>query len=270
MNRWLVSAAHKSSGKTTVAIGLAAALRERGLLVQPFKKGPDYIDPMWLALAAGRACRNLDPHIAGWDETEAAFRHHAAAADACVVEGNHGLHDGMSADGSDSNAALACRLGLPVILVLDTRGTARGIAPLVLGYQSFEPRLKFAGVLLNRVGGSRHEAKLRQALERYTDIPVLGAIGEDPRLAIAERHLGLIPSSEAGAAAQLVRTLAGAIAQGVDLGRLLLPAPGRSAEDAARLSAGCVEFDRTRDAAARRAVAFRCRLCSPGQVNARD
>ena len=230
MNRWLVSAAHKSSGKTTVAIGLAAALRARGLAVQPFKKGPDYIDPMWLSLAAGRACRNLDPHIAGWDETQAAFRRHAADADACLVEGNHGLHDGMAGDGSDSNAALGWRLGLPVILVLDTRGTARGIAPLVLGFQSFDARLKFAGVVLNRVGGSRHETKLRQALERYTDVPVLGAIGEDPRLAIAERHLGLVPSNEAAAAAQLVRALGDAVAQGVDLGRLLEPAgAGRAA-----------------------------------------
>ncbi|RPH59241.1 MAG: cobyrinic acid a,c-diamide synthase, partial [Burkholderiales bacterium] len=177
MSRWLVSAAHRSSGKTTLAIGLCAALRRRGLAVQPFKKGPDYIDPMWLTLAAGRTCRNLDPHLSGWDEIEAAFLRHAGRADASLVEGNLGLHDGMANDGSDSNAALACRLGLPVVLVLDTRGTARGIAPLVLGYQAFEPRLRIAGVILNRVGGARHEARLRQALERYTDVPVLGAIG---------------------------------------------------------------------------------------------
>jgi len=221
VNRWLIGAAHKSSGKTTVAIGLAAALRERGLRVQPFKKGPDYIDPMWLGLAAGRPCRNLDPHVAGWDAVEQAFRRHATAADAVLVEGNHGLHDGMSADGSDSNAALGVRLGLPVILVLDTRGTARGVAPLVLGYQAFEPRLGFAGVLLNRVGGARHESKMRQALERYTDLPVLGAIGEDPALAIAERHLGLVPSNEAEAAEAFVRRLGETVAQGVDLDRLL-------------------------------------------------
>jgi len=221
VSRWLVSAAHKSSGKTTVSIGLCAALSRRGLVVQPFKKGPDYIDPMWLGLAAGRACRNLDPHIAGWDEVQAAFLRASAGTTACVVEGNHGLHDGISADGSDSNAALAVRLGLPVILVLDTRGTARGIAPLVLGYQAFEPRLKIAGVVLNRVGGSRHEGKLRQALERYTDVPVIGALGEDPRLTIAERHLGLTPSNETGAAAELIDTLGDAIARGVDIDRLI-------------------------------------------------
>lgn len=221
MSRWLVSAAHRSSGKTTICIGLCAALRRRGLSVQPFKKGPDYIDPMWLTLAAGRACRNLDPHLAGLDEIEATFRGHADHADASLVEGNLGLHDGMAADGSDSNAALACRLGLPVVLVLDARGTSRGIAPLVLGYQAFDPRVRIAGVILNRVGGKRHEARLREALGRYTDVPVLGAIGEDPRLAIAERHLGLVPGNEARDAARTVETLADAIGASVDLDALL-------------------------------------------------
>ncbi|MFO1299959.1 MAG: cobyrinate a,c-diamide synthase [Burkholderiaceae bacterium] len=229
MSRWLVSAAHRSSGKTTVSIGLCLALRRRGLSVQPFKKGPDYIDPMWLTLAAGRGCRNLDPHLAGWEELEASFLRQAAAADVGLVEGNLGLHDGMAADGSDSNAAVAGRLGLPVVLVLDARGTSRGIAPLVLGYQSFEPRVRIAGVILNRVGGSRHEARLRDALERYTDVPVLGALGENPRLAIVERHLGLVPSNEAGEAQRVVETLADAVAGGVDLDALLGATAGEPA-----------------------------------------
>lgn len=236
MSRWLVSAAHRSSGKTTVSIGLCLALRRRGLSVQPFKKGPDYIDPMWLTLAAGRACRNLDPHLAGWDELEATFLRHAVGADASLVEGNLGLHDGMAADGSDSNAALAGRLGLPVVLVLDARGTSRGIAPLVLGYQAFDPRVRIEGVILNRVGGSRHEARLREALERYTDVPVLGALGENPRLAIVERHLGLVPSNEAGEAHQVVETLADAVAGGVDLDRLLGATAGGPAPIAAAAS----------------------------------
>lgn len=237
MSRWLVSAAHRSSGKTTVSIGLCLALRRRGLSVQPFKKGPDYIDPMWLTLAAGRACRNLDPHLAGWDELEASFLRHAAGADVGLVEGNLGLHDGMAADGSDSNAAVASRLGLPVVLVLDARGTSRGIAPLVLGYQAFEPHVRIAGVILNRVGGSRHEARLRDALERYTDVPVLGALGENPRLAIVERHLGLVPSNEAGQAQRVVETLADAVAGGVDLDALLGATAAQPALDTASPSA---------------------------------
>lgn len=237
MSRWLVSAAHRSSGKTTVSIGLCLALRRRGLSVQPFKKGPDYIDPMWLTLAAGRACRNLDPHLAGWDELEASFLRHAAGADVGLVEGNLGLHDGMAADGSDSNAAVASRLGLPVVLVLDARGTSRGIAPLVLGYQAFEPHVRIAGVILNRVGGSRHEARLRDALERYTDVPVLGALGENPRLAIVERHLGLVPSNEAGQAQRVVETLADAVAGGVDLDALLGATAAQPAPDTVSPSA---------------------------------
>src|SRR5690606_7274993 len=231
MSRWLVSAAHRSSGKTTVSIGLCAALRRRGLKVQPFKKGPDYIDPMWLGLAAGRPCRNLDPYLSDPDELEASFMRHAARADASLVEGNLGLHDGMAADGSDSNAALARRLGLPVVLVLDTRGTARGIAPLVLGYQAFDPGLRIAGVVLNRVGGTRHGSRLRDAIERYTGVRVLGAIAEDPRLAIVERHLGLVPSNEADEATRVVATIADAVSAGVDVDALLAAVAPRGADD---------------------------------------
>ena len=115
--RLLVSAAHKSSGKTTVSVGLCAALRAQGLAVQPFKKGPDYIDPMWLAQAAGRDCFNLDPYLSSRDEITATFARHAAAADISLVEGNKGLYDGLALDGSNSNAALAQLLGLPVVLV---------------------------------------------------------------------------------------------------------------------------------------------------------
>jgi cobyrinic acid a,c-diamide synthase len=219
--RFLVSAAHKSSGKTTVSIGLAAALARRGLVVQPFKKGPDYIDPMWLSKAAGRACRNIDPYLSGRDEIIAAFARHGRGADVCVVEGNKGLHDGMSIDGRDSSAAIARMLALPVVLVLDTRGMTRGIAPLVLGQQAFDREIDIAGVILNRVAGPRHESKLRAAVEHCTDVPVLGALGEDPRLAIVERHLGLMPSSETDDASSIVAAIAAAVEAGVDVDRLL-------------------------------------------------
>jgi cobyrinic acid a,c-diamide synthase len=172
----LIAAAHKSSGKTTLTLGLAAALRARGIVVQAFKKGPDYIDPMWLARASGRPCFNLDPHLMAAPEIETLFVREAADADLALVEGNHGLFDGMALDGSDCNAALAKQLHAPVLLVLDVRGTTRGIVPLLRGHAAFDPALRIGGVLLNRVGGARHEARLREVLAHYCpDIPVLGA-----------------------------------------------------------------------------------------------
>lgn len=231
----LISAAHKSSGKTTVTLGLAAALRARGATVQPFKKGPDYIDPMWLALAAGRPCLNLDPMLMAADEIESTLHRHAAGADLCLVEGNKGLHDGLALDGSNSNAALAKQLDLPVVLVLDARGMTRGIAPLILGYQAFDRDVRIAGVVLNRLGGSRHESKLRAVIEHYTDVPVLGAVQQDAQLELVERHLGLMPDREVGDAQARVQAIGRRIAEQVDLARLrslaapLAPAPARAA-----------------------------------------
>ncbi len=221
MNRLLISAAHKSSGKTTLSIGLGAALRARGLAVQPFKKGPDYIDPMWLALATGRPCHNLDFFLMGADEIRTTFARYGHGADLCLIEGNKGLYDGLDLNGSNSNAALARLLQAPVVLVLDARGMTRGIAPLILGYQAFEPDVNIAGVILNRLGGSRHESKLRAVIEHYTDVPVLGAVHHDEELAILERHLGLTPSNEASAAQAQIDRIAATVAAGVDLDRLL-------------------------------------------------
>ncbi|HRH06704.1 MAG TPA: cobyrinic acid a,c-diamide synthase, partial [Burkholderiaceae bacterium] len=106
MSRLLISAAHKSSGKTTITVGICAALTQRGLRVQPFKKGPDYIDPMWLAQASGRACFNLDPYLMSHAQIKAIFATHSHHANISIVEGNKGLYDGLALDGSNSNAAL--------------------------------------------------------------------------------------------------------------------------------------------------------------------
>ncbi len=221
MNRLLISAAHKSSGKTTLCVGLCAALRARGLVVQPFKKGPDFIDPMWLSLAAGRDCHNLDFYLMGRDEILGTFAARSRGADISLIEGNKGLYDGLSLDGSNSNAALATLLETPVALVIDARGMTRGIAPLILGYHAFDPQIRIAGVILNQLGGSRHEAKLRAVIEHYTDVPVLGAVHRDDRFAIVERHLGLMPSNEADAAREKIDTIAALVAASVDLDRLL-------------------------------------------------
>jgi cobyrinic acid a,c-diamide synthase len=217
MDRLLFSAPHKSSGKTTVSVGVCAALAAAGVRVQPYKKGPDYIDPMWLARAAGRPCYNLDPYLMDDAALVRCFRQGLDGAQLALVEGNMGLHDGMALDGSNSNAALARRLGLPVVLVVDARGMTRGIAPLVLGFQAFEPTIRIAGVILNRVGGSRHEGKLRAALEEYTDVPVLGAVAEDPRLALEERHLGLVACPELKDADARVQRIGRILAAQVDL-----------------------------------------------------
>jgi cobyrinic acid a,c-diamide synthase len=221
MDRLLVSAAHKSSGKTTLSVGLAAAITASGLRVQPFKKGPDYIDPMWLAAATGRDCYNLDPHLSEPAALLQCLRQAGQGADLALVEGNKGLHDGLALDGSNSNAALARLLGLPVLLVLDARGMTRGVAPLILGHQAFDRAVHIGGVVFNRVGGPRHEAKLRAVVEHYTDVPVLGAVAEDDRLALAERHLGLMPCAEVDDAAARVRAIGRIVGAQVDLPRIL-------------------------------------------------
>jgi cobyrinic acid a,c-diamide synthase len=156
-------------------------------------------------------------------EIDELFMAKMQGADIGLIEGNKGLYDGLALDGSNSNAALSKLLDLPVFLVIDARGMTRGIAPLILGYQAFDKDINIAGVILNNLGGKRHESKLRQVIEHYTDVPVIGAIQHDERLSIVERHLGLMPSNES-------------IAEQVDLDRLLalslkepLPAP-RTAE----------------------------------------
>ena len=229
MQHLFVSALHKSSGKTIVSVGLCAALRARGLGVQPFKKGPDFIDPLWLSAAAGRDCHNLDFHTMTREEVFGTFARHASRADIAVIEGTKGLYDGVSLDGSDSNAALAGILDSPVVLVIDTRGITRGVAPMVLGFQAFAEDVRIGGVILNQVGGARHEAKLRAALESYTDAEVLGAVGKSPDLCIEERHIGLVPATEHGGAERVVERIGDAIADQVDLDRVLAlagaPAP---------------------------------------------
>ncbi|MFZ0254827.1 MAG: cobyrinate a,c-diamide synthase [Gammaproteobacteria bacterium] len=223
-----LTATHKSSGKTVIALGLCRALVERGIVVQPFKKGPDYIDPIWLGMASRRDCHNLDFHTMDQQEIRRTFERYSTTADVSLVEGNKGLYDGVDTLGSDSNAALAKLLVVPVVLVVDCSGMTRGIAPLLLGYQQFDAQLPFAGVILNRVAGLRHEGKLRAAIERYTDFRVLGAVARSKHLEIVERHLGLIPGNEVGSAEDLIETIASVVGQQVDLEGLGALAPRSS------------------------------------------
>ena len=250
--RVYISAAHKSSGKTTLTIGLARALRASGYTVQPYKKGPDYIDPLWLTKAAGRPCYNLDYHTMGGSEITALYEDAARGSDVRLVEGNKGLYDGVALDGSDSNAALAHQLQTPVVLVIDCRGVTRGVAPLVLGYRHFDPSLSIAGIVLNRVGGARHEGKLRAVLAQYTDVPVLGAVQESADIAISERHLGLVPSGEWDGAEEVIERLAHAVTAQVDVGaiaRLGEDGRPRSTPQAPRARAADVRIGVIRDRA---------------------
>jgi cobyrinic acid a,c-diamide synthase len=237
-----VSAAGKSSGKTTVCTGLCAALAQRGLAVQPFKKGPDYIDPMWLAAASGRPCYNLDFNTQGEDEILDLYHSRKPGpgqAQIRLVEGNKGLYDGVDVHGSDSNAAMAKLLGLPVLLVVDTQGITRGVAPLLNGYQSFDRDIEFAGVILNKIGGSRHEGKLRNVIEQYTDFRVLGAVHRNEEMVIPERHLGLVTDKEDPKALQHIGVLAKVIEDSVDVDQCL--SAGRPSQETAELQQRVVD-----------------------------
>jgi cobyrinic acid a,c-diamide synthase len=215
--RFMISAAHKSSGKTVVSTGLAWALAQRGRKVATFKKGPDYIDPMWLGAATGIPCYNLDFNTMPEEMITPFFTGHARNADIALVEANKGLFDGISMDGSDSNAAIAKHLGLPVILVIDTNGMTRGIAPLLRGYLAFDDRVNIAGVILNKVGGPRHEAKLREAVATFTDLPVIGAVHRNRSLEIGERHLGLTTPAESGALDRMIARIGEIVGDSIDL-----------------------------------------------------
>ena len=218
---FLIAASRKSSGKTTISLGLARAFANRGLTVAAFKKGPDYIDPLWLQLASRNPCYNLDFNTQNDAEITATFTDKYAHADLAIIETNKGLFDGVDPLGSDSNAQLAKNLKSPIILVLDTTGITRGIAPLLHGYTTFDPQISIAGVILNNTGGARHENKLRNAIEIYNHIPILGAISRDDNLSIGERHLGLTTPGENSSADQLIGELAKTVEHNINLDRLL-------------------------------------------------
>ena len=221
MSRLLVSATHKSSGKTIFTTALIALLKAHGATLRPYKKGPDYIDPQWLSAAAGRTCYNLDFNVQSHDEIIAMVADKSPPGTTAVIEANKGLYDGVSLDGSDSNAALAELLKCPILLVVDCEGMTRGIAPLLLGYDDFVHGLSIGGVILNRVGGSRHQSKLIAAVERYTDIPVMGAIMKDKALSLPERHLGLIPANEATGTSRFIKTLSECVVPQIDLEKIM-------------------------------------------------
>lgn len=231
-----ISATKKSSGKTVISLGLGAALTASGLIVQSYKKGPDYIDPMWHQAATGRPCFNLDFFTQTREEIDHTFDLNRQPADVVYVEGNKGLFDGMDTLGSDCNAALAEQLSLPVVLIVNAQGITRGIAPMLKGYEDFAEGIRYAGVILNEVAGPRHQQKLIKAIETYTDLNILGVVPKLFELHLEERHLGLVPQNEAGYADAYIQQTASLVKDNVDIERLLAAsadlAPATAIEEA--------------------------------------
>jgi cobyrinic acid a,c-diamide synthase len=220
--RLVIAGLSGDSGKTLISLGLARSFAERGLKVRPFKKGPDYIDTAWLGVAARATCRNLDTFLMSDEVMARALARASSDADLLLVEGNRGLFDGVDVEGSHSTAMLARRLAAPVVLVLDCTKMTRTAAALVMGCRALDPEIDLAGVILNRVGCGRHETIVREAVAGIAGTPVLGAIrritGDDP---LPGRHLGLVTAAEHPDPEEAVQRAAEAVADGVDLDRIL-------------------------------------------------
>ena len=225
----VIAAPASGSGKTTVATGLIGALRRAGHVVAPFKVGPDFIDPGYHALAAGRPGRNLDPVLVGDQLIGPLYAHGAAGADIAVIEGVMGLFDGRIdpdavGPAAGSTAHVATLLGAPVVLVVDARGQSHSIAPLLHGFSTFDTTIRIAGVVLNRVGSARHEQVLRQACGQ-AGIPVLGAIPRSDEIEVPTRYLGLVTAAEYGRRARrAVEAMTDLITRHVDVAAMFTAA----------------------------------------------
>lgn len=229
-----VAAPASGSGKTTIATGLIGALRQAGHTVAPFKVGPDFIDPGYHALAAGRPGRNLDPVLVGERLIGPLYAHGVAGADIAVIEGVLGLFDGRigpagGAPAAGSTAHVAALLGAPVILVVDARGQSHSVAALLHGFSTFDTATRIAGVILNRVGSARHEQVLRQACDQ-AGVAVLGAIPRTAELELPTRYLGLVTAVEYGRRARLaVQAMTAVVARHVDLAAVIACAGSQAA-----------------------------------------
>ncbi|MFO8237827.1 MAG: cobyrinate a,c-diamide synthase, partial [Prochlorococcaceae cyanobacterium] len=216
----LIAAPASGSGKTLLSLSLAALARRRGLRLQPFKVGPDYLDPQLLSRVSGRACRNLDPLLCGEPWVRGCFHWHGSRADLALVEGVMGLFDGRGSGSEGSSAAVAALLDLPVVLVVEASRQAGSIAALVRGFRDHgPPRVRLAGVVLNRVGSERHRALLAEALAAIA-VPLLGVLPHSPALELPSRHLGLLPAHEVGDLEARSASWAALAEQHLDLERL--------------------------------------------------
>jgi cobyrinic acid a,c-diamide synthase len=229
--RIVIAALRGGSGKTIVSVGLIASWRKRGMAVAPFKKGPDFIDAGWLALAASCPCHNLDTFLMPANQILLSFTSQTPISDIAVVEGNRGLYDGIDLEGSTSTSELAKLLKAPVVLIVDCTKSTRTVAAMVSGCLQFDPDVNICGVILNRVAGARHESILRRSIEAYCSLPVLGAIPKIKGEPFPERHMGLVPTPEHDWAEESIEKAADMAEQHLDLERLL--AIAREAPDLA-------------------------------------
>lgn len=219
--RLMISGLRGGSGKTVLTLGLIGSWRKRGLRVMPFKKGPDYIDPAWLALASQEKCRCVDTFLMGAEQARAVLRSGSVPGVVSLIEGSRGLFDGVDTAGTHSTAELAKLLNSPVVLVVDCTKATRTVAAMVLGCTALDPEMNLAGVVLNQVGSARQEKLVRQAVEAYAGVRVLGAIPRVSELRLRERHLGLVPPSEHPRGEQMLRAAQEAVERHVDVDRVL-------------------------------------------------
>ena len=216
----VVAALRGGSGKTIFSVGIIAALKSLGRSVAPFKKGPDYIDAGWLALAAGRPCYNLDSFLIDQKTLLSSYQTHAQNTDFALIEGNRGLYDCINTEGRTSTAELAKLLRLPIILCIDATKTTRTMAAVVGGIAAFDPDVRIGGVVLNRVAGARHQGILTRSIEEYTGIPVVGAVPKLRKQRFPERHMGLVPTPEHGWAATAIDAIRDIAREHLDLDRI--------------------------------------------------
>ncbi|AKB33505.1 Cobyrinic acid A,C-diamide synthase [Methanosarcina siciliae HI350] len=229
--RVLISADRSSSGKTTISMGLMAALVSRGYKVQPFKVALDYIDPSYHTEITGRFCRNLDGYLMDENGILDVYSHACetgGGADIAIIEGVRGLYEGFEGlSDLGSTAQIAKILKCPVVFVINARSITRSAAALIGGYKNFDPDVEIAGVILNNIGGRRHAQKAKEAIEHYTGVPVIGIIPRDPSMQISMRHLGLMPALEGrrrlgdGGFEDRLRGIEEIINKGIDVDRFL-------------------------------------------------
>ena len=220
--RLVIGGTSSGIGKTTITAGLIAALRERGLRVQPFKCGPDYIDPSYHSLAAGQACRNLDSWMLSRESLIELFTHAARDVNIAVVEGVMGLYDGRNGlESAGSTAEIARWLQAPLILVMDVAKMSGSAAAIALGYRQLDPEVNLVGVILNNVGSSSHLRWVTEAVEKKGGLPVLGYLPKKAEMHLPERHLGLVPTAETGELSQYMERLREQVESTVDVATIL-------------------------------------------------